>query len=318
MIGYYVHHQGLGHLHRAQTILSSVEQPATILSTHPGPWVNLPCDNDGSPVEPTANGRLHWAPKLHSGLRGRMARIARWIEDTAPTLIVVDVSVEVAVLARSMGVPVLMVAMSGDRSDAPHVLGYDLADALLAPWPAAFPAPDWPSRWRDKTHHVGAFSRYDDRRRLPAETKRVLVLLGAGGTGEPLDVERAAAATPDWRWDWLGTRGKWAQDPWPALCAASVVITHAGQNAVAEVAAARRPAMVMAQRRPHGEQNATADVLARGGLAVVRSTWPRAEQWPSVLAETAALGGDRWSRWSFGDGAKRAARLIDELACAQS
>ncbi len=318
MIGYYVHHHGRGHLHRAEAILAHTGEPGTILSSLPGPWVTLPRDDDAPVTDPAPGGRLHWAPRHHPGLRARMAAIARWIDEHDPRLLVVDVSVEVAVLARTMGVPVVVVAMRGDRLDAPHVLGYDLADALLAPWADTYPEPGWPAHWLAKTHHVGAFSRFDGRRHTPRVPGRVAVLLGAGGTGGDADAElaTAAGATPDRVWDVLGARGRWDEDPWPALCAADVVVTHAGQNAVAEVAAARRPAVVLPQSRPFGEQHATATALERGGLAVVRRTWPRPGEWADCLAQAAGLGGAGWDRWAPGDGAIRAARVVDELACA--
>jgi hypothetical protein len=311
MIGYYVHHQGRGHLHRARSVLSHVDSPSTILSSLPGPWVQLPRDDDGPAIDPTASGRLHWVPVHHEGLRQRMARIAGWIEETAPTLMLVDVSVEVAVLARSMGVPVLVAAMRGDRTDPAHELGYAVAHELMAPWPAVYADPEW--RWPAKTRYVGAFSRFDGRARTsaPVGRRRVVVLWGAGGTDLTAHPEPARSG---WEWDWLGTPGHWTADPWPALCSADVVVTHAGQNAVAEVAAARRPAVVLPQQRPFGEQAATAEVLARAELAVVRHSWPTPAEWPSVLAEAAERGGDRWAEWSPGDGARRAAHVIDELA----
>jgi hypothetical protein len=317
VIGYYVHHHGRGHLNRANAILAHVRMPSTILSSLPGPWLTLPRDDDGVIADPAPGGRLHWAPRHHDGLRDRMAAIAAWIAAARPTLIVVDVSVEVAVLARTMGVPAVVMAMRGDRLDAAHTLGYDLADALLAPWPAALPEPGWPARWREKTRHVGAFSRYDGRDRPATRARRVAVLLGAGGTDDTLDLDAAVAATPDWTWDVLGARGRWDQDPWPALCAAEVVVTHAGQNAVAEVAAARRPAVVVPQDRPFGEQTATATALDRGGLAVVRRTWPRPREWTECLAEASGHDGATWTRWAPGDGARRAAAVLEELACAR-
>jgi glycosyl transferase family 28 len=228
----------------------------------------------------------------------------------------VDVSVEVAVLARTMGVPVVVVAMRGDRLDPAHTLGYDLADALLAPWPATLPEPDWPRRWRDKTRHVGGFSRYDGRDRAATRPRRVAVLLGAGGTDDTMDLDAAVTATPDWTWDVLGARGRWDTDPWPTLCAAEVVVTHAGQNAVAEVAAARRPAIVVPQDRPFGEQAATAAALHRGGLAVVRSSWPRPTEWAGCLTAARDRDGSAWATWAPGDGARRAADVIEEFACA--
>ena len=70
---------------------------------------------------------------------------------------------------------------------------------------------------------------------------------------------------------------RWVEDPWPLLCAADVIVTHAGQNAIADVAAARRPAVVIAQPRPHDEQLSTAQALHAAQLAVVHRGWPEPE-----------------------------------------
>ncbi|MDQ1035637.1 hypothetical protein QFZ75_002053 [Streptomyces sp. V3I8] len=335
VIGYYVHHQGSGHLNRARTVAAHCPLPVTGLSSLPAPndwpgrWVRLPRDDDGDPTaygDVTAGGGLHWAPTGHAGLRGRMALIARWIEAASPRLLVSDVSVEVALLARLLGTPVVVAAMRGERSDRPHVMAYDLAELLLAPWPAALPEPGWPERWWAKTVHTGAFSRFDGRTRPSPERvggsrpRQVLLLMGSGGTDvSPGEVKAARAATPGWRWTTLGgpdggPDGGWSADPWPALCAADVVVTHAGQNALAECAAARRPAVVVPQERPFGEQAATGRALTRGGLAVVAPHWPAAGDWPALLERALTLGGDRWALWAPGDGASRAAAALAAAA----
>ncbi|WP_409238129.1 glycosyltransferase [Streptomyces sp. PA5.6] len=341
MIGYYVHHQGRGHLHRAMCVASRTPDPVTLLSSLPRPaawagsWVSLPTDTADDPLDPTAQGRLHWVPLHHPGHRERMGIIAQWIRRESPSLFVSDVSVEAAALARLMGVPVVVMAMRGDRKDPAHRLGYDLADALLAPWPHTVPEPGWPPHWHAKTIHTGSISRYDGRPRPPAAaapaTKEVVVMLGAGGTHLTEDhLREAQRTTPDWTWTVLGGRAPehragggpapdggspstWLDDPWPILCRAQVVVTHAGQNAVAECAAARVPVVVIPEERPHGEQHATARALRAAGLATVRESWPAAEEWPALLAEAAALP-DRWEQWSPGDGADRAARLLTDLA----
>ncbi|MBN9102958.1 MAG: glycosyl transferase [Pseudonocardia sp.] len=328
MIGWYVHHHGRGHVHRAATIAARLRTPVVGLSTLPAPdgwpgeWVPLPPDVDGSvPRDPTARGVLHWAPLGHPGLRDRTALISRVLARPELRLVVVDVSVEVTLLARLSGLPVAVMAQPGDRTDRPHRTAYDLAETLLAPWSSA--GPPLPARGV----HVGAISRFDGREPPPPPgRRRVLVLWGAGGIDvTPDDLRAAAAATPDWAWEVVGPaqesagpanlrwRG-WCDDVWTALCDADVVVTHGGQNAVAEVAAARRAAVVVSQVRPHGEQDATALALHRAGIAVGRSRWPAAGRWPSVLDEAVARGGEGWKQWSSGDGAARAAAVLDDLA----
>jgi glycosyl transferase family 28 len=325
MIGYYAHHHGRGHLQRAECIAAHLSTPTTILTSvtsdaSRADRVSLARDDDG-PVrgDPSAGGVLHWAPLGHAGLRHRMATIAAWIDRERPAAMVVDVSVEVAMLCRSMGVPVVVVAMQGDRTDRAHRMGYDLADALLACWPKALADPAWPRHWTQKTCFASAFSRFDTRI-TPAASRtgarrRVAVLMGAGGTDVGAEqLATAAAATPDWDWDILGGAAGWSADPWPVLQRADVVVTHAGQNALAEVAASRTPAVVVPQIRPHGEQAATADLLERVGLATVRRAWPAPAAWPALLDEVVATDGSRWELWCPGDGAQRAARFVDDVA----
>lgn len=316
MIGWYVHAHGAGHRQRLACIARHLQTPVTALSSLPasdGPaaWVRLPDDlPTGADTDATAGGTLHWAPQHHPGLRARMATIAAWVERERPSLMVVDVSVEVAVLVRAMGVPVVVVAMRGRREDRAHRTAYDLADALLAPWPARLPEPWWPQDWLDKTWHVGALSRFDDRPRSghgsPPVPGRAAVLWGGDG-GAPAMPEVAG-----WTWDTSGTSGT-PHDLWPVLQGADVVVTHGGQNALAEVAAARRPAVVLPQDRPYGEQHANAAALAGAGLAVVVDRWPEAADWPGLLQRACALP-DRWEQWSDGRGAQRAATRLDELA----
>ncbi len=314
MIGWYVHSHGAGHRQRLSCIAAHLRTPVTGLSTlgvpptFGGRWVTLADDlPTGDDRDVTAGGTLHWAPRHHPGLRSRTATIASWVETEHPSLMVVDVSVEVAVLVRAMGVPVVVAAMRGRRDDRAHRTAYDLADALLAPWPVTLPEPWWPQDWLTKTWHVGALSRFDGRARSEAPDEGRAVVLWGGDGGAP-----DLPSLPGWTVDRTAATGG-ASDVWPLLQGADVVITHAGQNALAEVAAARRPAVVVAQPRPYDEQRANAEALRRAGLAVVVDRWPEAAAWPGLLKQARALP-DRWDQWSDGRGAQRAATLLDELA----
>ncbi|BBZ29052.1 hypothetical protein MMAD_33470 [Mycolicibacterium madagascariense] len=328
MIGYYIHHHGRGHLHRAIAISAHLHQPVTVLtsldvpSQHPfAGVVTLPRDDAGPRrPDPTASGALHWAPHHDDGLAARMALVARWIEQTRPSAMVVDVSMEVATLARLLGVPVVVMALPGERTDAPHLTVHQLADHLIAAWPPGAYEPAWLRAHAYKTSYVGGISVFAHRPRPPAPGRggptRILVLGGSGGSAvDQATVDACAAALPEMDWRTLGlTGGPVSADPWPDVCAADVVVTHAGQGCIADVAAARRPAIVLAQRRPFGEQDATADTLARNGLAVVVREWPAHDAWPGLVDRALRLDPERWQSWQTEDAAVRAARAIEATA----
>jgi hypothetical protein len=324
VIGWYVHHQGSGHVQRLRAVARHLRTPVTALSSVPRPdgwngdWVQLERD-DAEPLDRSgadAGGRLHWVPEHHDGLAARHARIAAWIATARPRLLVVDVSVEVTLLARLCGVPVVVAAMLGDRNDPAHRLGRDVARALLAPWPAPEPR-ERPAGSGTPVVHVGAFSRFDGRTTTPtaAVPNSVLVLWGSGGR-DVSDEEFAAAraATPGWTWDYLvpGRGADPGSDVWEALQRNEIVIVHGGHNAVAEVAAARRPAVVVAQDRPFDEQRRRVGLLRDEGL-VALDRWPTAQRWPELLTRARAVGTGPWKRWAPGDGAVRAARFLDDL-----
>ena len=348
MIGYYVHHVGRGHLSRAAAIaehlagrgetvtgLSSLDRPPGWI----GEWIVLPRDDDQiGPAAPhgagdvddeaDAGGRLHWVPLGNAGLRDRMAAVSAWIAAARPSVVVSDVSVEVALLARLHGVAVATVVLPGRRDDAAHQLGFAVSSALLSAWPeSAHGMLHGLDEAASRKHvRVGAISRFSATlpEDIPIATsstvgsgrRRVLVLNGRGGAEFDVGaLQRARARTPQWEWSVVGgASGEWVDDPWPRIRAADVVVTHAGQNAIAEIAAARRPAVVMAQDRPHDEQRHTAAALQRGGWPVVLIESEAAADWAAVLSAAGALDGDTWSTWNDGGGARRAADTIADIA----
>lgn len=323
-----MHHHGRGHLARATSICAHLREPVTILTSLVTPelpgisTVRLPRDDEGgASVGADGGGALHWAPLHDTGLRERMALITEWVSTHRPRVMVVDVSVEVTLLVRLLGVPVVVVAMPGDRTDLPHELAYRTAEHIVAPWPQKLYEPPWLTPHSHKTTYVGGISRFAGRRRPPPpahDRPSILVLNGSGGADLTTDtVDRCAAAHPGFAWTTLGVKGgPWAEDPWPALCAADVVVSSAGQSSVADIAAAGRPAIIVAEDRPFAEQAATARALHRAGLAVVRPRWPDLADWPHLVDDARALGSDVWDRWQTSHSAARAAALVDQVAAA--
>jgi hypothetical protein len=330
MIGYYVHHVGHGHQHRAEGVRTALDEPTTVFSSLPAPpgwpgtWIQLDRDDDEPDhhdhPDHTAHDRLHWAPLRHRGLRQRMAEIACWIRDVSPSVFVVDVSVEVALLVRLHGVPVVSVAVPGHRGDAAHRLGFDVADAVVGCWP-----PEATGMLRgvspglaDRVVEIGALSRFPVAQPGPRRPgpPRVVVFSGTGGHAlEREDLEAARRETPEWEWTVLDRElGTWVDDPYPLLLDADVVVTSAGENAVAEVAASRTPAIVVPQPRPHDEQVVTAEALWYGGWpAHVLDAWPR-EGWDKRLAHAEQLDGRAWESWCDGKAAERLADVVRSVA----
>lgn len=322
MIGYYVHHQGSGHLHRATVLAQALDEPVTGLSSLPRPegwtgeWVRLERDDAwAEEAGDTADGFLHWAPFGEPGLRSRMAAISAWIAEATPSLLVSDVSVEVALLARLHGVPVVSVVLPGDRGDRAHRLGRAASSALVAFWPEE--AEGMVRGVDEPLHRVGAVSRFPVQVQTVerAAARRVVVLGGRGGGGlTDVQLDLARSQAPGWHWEVLGgADGPWLVDPFPSICEADVVVTHAGQNAIAEVAAARRPAIVIPADRPHDEQRTTASVLAgETWPALVEPEFP-ATGWAERLERAARLDGRGWARWCDGDAPERFAALVARL-----
>ena len=334
MIGYYVHHQGSGHLHRAQSVAAAWGEDVTGLSTlprppgWPGEWVQLaddaPTDGAEGCTDVTADDHLHWVPVGHRGLSERMSQLSSWLDAERPNLVVSDHSVEVTLLARLHGVRVVGVVLPGARSDRAHLLGYGVCDALVAMWPeSAGMSTGLPWELRSRLRCLGGLSRFApvapptppaDERVRP----HVVVLWGRGGDGPPArELAAAREHTPAWTWTVLGGQD-WVDSPFAVLRSADVVLTHAGQNAVAETAAARRPAIVLPQPRPFDEQEAMGHALRdEQWPALVLASLPTdPTRWAGLLERARALDGEQWRGWCDGGAAERFARVLREVDAA--
>lgn len=279
---------------------------------------------DPRDLDPTAGGTVHWAPLRHRGHRQRLAMIAAWLDETDARALVVDVSVEVTILGRLLGTPVVAGVMPGERPDRAHDLGHAMPSALVAPWPDWVPVSPHLRPHATRLHRVGGISRFEGRARTAAvhDRPRLLVLGGAGGSAVPAGYWGAVSdRLPEIEVTVLGgTEGVWVDDPWPWLCAADLVITHAGQNAIADVAAAGVPAVVVPEPRPFDEQRTTANVLRSAELAAVLDELPAPDAWPGLLTSLRrspegdpARARESWARWQVDGAAARAAGVVDAV-----
>ena len=99
-----------------------------------------------------------------------------------------------------------------------------------------------------------------------------------------------------------------------AIDAAAVVVVQAGESAVADVAARRRPAVVVPAPRPFDEQVTTGRALALGRWPCrVEERFP-ARGWNARLAAVAALDGQAWAGWCDGGAADRLAEYLTSFS----
>ncbi|MGB3829484.1 MAG: hypothetical protein WA962_11995, partial [Ornithinimicrobium sp.] len=254
VIGYYVHHHGAGHLTRARVVsarLRAQGHQVVLLGSdlRGSEGVALPRDNDGLTAfdDPEAGGALHWAPLRHPGYSTRMQAVASWVIAHRPRVVVVDVSAEVVALLRLLGVPTVLIAQPGERTDAAHTLAFRCATAILAPWPPqAQPCPAIHA-FADKVTHTGGISGVGARPRVGSSQRSLGVVLerrgGAGPTGLAAQVRDRL---PGMQWVQAGA-DHWVSDVGALLNRAQVVITHCGQNAIADIAAIDVPAVLQPQ-----------------------------------------------------------------------
>jgi hypothetical protein len=340
---FYAHHQGRGHVEKAAALAARSRHPFVVATSvrDPPPGLDvlaLPDDADLAARDPTAGGALHWAPLGSGGHRARLVLLADWIAAHDPALAVVDVSQEIVLWLRLLGVPVVAMRQPGTRDDAPHRTGLAVATALLAPFPLEFEDPATAPELARRTFHAGGFSRWDgmlpdraearERCGMGGEWRDVVVLLGAGGGGPPPeDLGDAARATPGWRWTVVGTDGPSApglryvgrrDDAGSWLRAADVAVAATGHASTCDVAAAGTPLVTIPADRPFGEQEARAARLHALDLAEVAWSWPPAARWPAVLERAVRRGGGELTRvLCDGGGAARAAVWLDALADAR-
>ena len=277
----------------------------------------------------------HYAPYYSDTYRQRAVAIAQWVGQIKPTAVIVDVSTEITQYLRFLGVPVIGVRQHGERSDLPHLCGYDAAYKLFTPYSEILECPGVLSWIRDKTIYSPGFSRYSTRKetRLDARQKLaispsqkvVLVINGKGGSKHSLaKIVAVAIASPEWQWLIVGEIDRnehrlpdnisilgWCEDTYIYLKAADVAIASGGHNTVMEIGTARIPFLCIPESRPFDEQKIKAKLLAKLGLCRLATTFPSSNKIEFTLNELQAMDVSKWNRILANDGAARAATAIE-------
>lgn len=170
-LGYYAHHHGSGHCRQIDklatllptearqqlTVFTSVTSDAyTFAAIDEAQIVRLPAEDEraddvlaGRAGQYWQPASLHYSPVGNSDIQQRSHKILDTIYQRRIDLMIIDVSVEVAMLCRAASVPYLYVRLPGLRDDEPHLNAFAGALALLAPYPRTLEStktPEWISQ----------------------------------------------------------------------------------------------------------------------------------------------------------------------------
>lgn len=176
-IGYYAHHHGSGHCRQADKLAKLLpanlqSQLVVFTSLLPKDYlfnsikeaqvVRLSQEDElPSDVLPGRAGQywqpshLHYSPVGNIDIQKRSWQILHEIRQRQIDLMIIDVSVEVAMLCRAASIPYVYVRLAGERDDAPHLSAFAGALGLLVPYPKSLEALTTPDWVRQKSLYLG-------------------------------------------------------------------------------------------------------------------------------------------------------------------
>lgn len=340
-IGFYVHHQGSGHFIRALSIAQKLKNyHITFFGSGlkdfqdqiPGHIKQIYLDPDfdeGKIIsdEPYPDV-FHYAPLGIAGLRQRNAALVNWFSNSWPCLLIVDVSVEITLLARLCGVPSIVIKLNGHRNDLPHISAFQSCEKILAPYPKWMEDETTTAWLRDKTVFTGGFCRYSLSNRScisPEKKNTVVVMIGSGGTKLTEDMlKNMAENCPGKSITVLGLKnigpklpdnlqfcGQVA-DPFEWLCEAELVVGSGGDNVVMEMAWLQKKFICIPEERPFEEQISKAKKLKEKGLAIIVNELENAD-WPELFLQAKNLDPAGWENMINPDATEIIVQEIDKI-----
>ncbi|MCF0060480.1 hypothetical protein MUK70_14645 [Dyadobacter chenwenxiniae] len=322
---FYIHHHGSGHLMRAISIASQLgNAKVTFLGSDLMRYaevipnaitcIHLPGDVAG-PEDPFASRMqlsfLHYAPLNVERVARLAAAISAALHALFPVILIVDVSVEVTMLATLCGTPTVVIRQNGDRDDNAHLHAYECAQLLIAPSTAQLMNPS-PYDWvNSKTFFSGGFSKYSGMgQHLGAVNPwSIGVIVGSGGTSiNGAVINALATQCSGWSIHVIGAVSETERvvtpnvifhgqlnDPASVLSGCSVVIGNAGHNTVMEMADLGKKFVCIPEDRPFREQLRKAALLEQNGMAVVVHPEELGNvAWEPIIRQAASLDNNCW------------------------
>lgn len=330
-IGYYAHHHGSGHCRQADKLAAllppHLQHQLIVFTSFPDDRYHfttikeaqiIRLQDEDELAEDVLVGRagqywqpssLHYSPVGNKDIRMRSWQLLDTIKQRQIDLMIIDVSVEVAMLCRVASVPYLYVRLPGERDDMPHIGAFTGALGILAPYPKALEAAATPNWVRQKTLYLDFLASKAFNSLSPAEflsylaslapstvpffdksaqPSIVTVIKGYGGH-QAIDDKLATLrdALPSAFIISLGPIDDYArqfvdiatevEEVTPFIVHSDLLVMATGLNSIAQVYQWQTPVVVLPDERPHREQEVMAEALIAQG---------RALSWEQFMAQT--------------------------------
>ncbi len=298
MLGYYAHSHGSGHCNYANLFGRIFGKSITIFTDRAHVFdsdlevVLLENeDPDGSEFdrdtysEPRA---LHYAPVNISKITRRNQLLLHHIVEKNIALLIIDVSVEMAMLARVSSISYAYVRLHGDRNDLPHLNAYEGASFLLAYFPKELEPESTPPWIKKKTIYLGFLSRFmfdNGETARPKEfrndTRPILLHISGFGGTQSVDFSSLSGSYTIYS---IGPgriqdRSSKVTHLGVVACTrafiahADAIVAACGSNTVAEILSLGKRFVAIPELRPYREQNHMAKILDTLGWAIDRTKY---------------------------------------------
>ncbi|UZO82404.1 hypothetical protein NBT05_08000 [Aquimarina sp. ERC-38] len=292
MIGYYAHYHGYGHSNYANELMKELQEDMTIFSPSSFDFTYkeqvVPIEDEeltGTEYDMEyyeTPEYLHCAPMNLSKITSRSATILNTILEKKIKLLLVDVNVEIATLARVASVPFAYRRMFGKRNDAPHLNAYREACFLMAYYPESLESEDTPDWVRRKTYYTGFISKakttgnYLD----PVGVPFILVIQGKGGSKMDASFYKKLAdrftntkiivlgSVPEHQQHKNITYPGFVSNIIPYIDHADYIISSCGSNTTSELLSRKRKFLMVPEERPFEEQNEICKLMEKNKLGV--------------------------------------------------
>lgn len=299
---YFVHAHGAGHkatFHMLYPALSEYFEVIAITTNHDiTQWLAAfdvkmielsPKYPEGYDIpEPTFSKAFEVTPYAAEPAQ-RAEAMAQAIITHKPVAFYCDGVPEIGIMARGMGVPVVLVHLPGNMMNDPtQVFAYELADHIITHFPEKLEQEDY--AYEQKTFYSGYLSKYAGAPRSQLSDDSVTILLGYDTYS---DAVVHAMTDNEFSFTIIGNTRQYAVggncrqlgriDDIASQIRGDIIITAAGQNTVAELLSLHKKLILLPEPRPYDEQAAHTKMLVSNGLALEADEHFTSQQWRNIV-----------------------------------